>query len=140
MRDDCIAVALELPELKILWQRELADHFEVTVIYRRNAATCPRCGKVTAKEHDRREQRKKDRRLRDEGVLLVLMKRRFKCHYCGKVFTEPDEVFGSRRRSSYRFREYLGEEVFSNSVANCHRVSGRSIAIVLQPFGGRIPF
>ena len=78
MRDDCIAVALELPELKILWQRELADHFEVTVIYRRNAATCPRCGKVTAKEHDRREQRKKDRRLRDKGVLLVLMKRRFK--------------------------------------------------------------
>ena len=116
MQDDCIAVSLELPELKILWQRELEEHFEVTVIYRRNGATCPRCGKGTAKEHDRREQRKKDRRLRDKGVLLVLMKRRFKCHYCGKVFTEPDEVFGSRRRSSYRFREYLGEEALYQTV------------------------
>jgi len=69
VQDDCIAVRLGLPQLKILWQRELEGHIEVTVIYRRDKATCPRCS---------------------------------------KVFTEPDEVFGSRRRSSYRFREYLG--------------------------------
>ena len=36
MQDDCIAVALGLPQLKILWQKELEDHFEVTVIYRRS--------------------------------------------------------------------------------------------------------
>jgi len=97
-----------LPELRILWQKELDDHFEVTVIYRRDEVICPRCGMVTTKEHDRRQQRKQDRRLRDKVVFLTLMKRRFKCYYCGKVFTEPDEVFGTRRRSSYRFREYLG--------------------------------
>ncbi len=110
MPNDCIAVALGLPQLRILWQKELRDHFEITVIYRRGEATCPRCGRVTTKEHDRRQQRRQDRRLRDKVVFFTLMKRRFRCPFCGKVFTEPDEVFGPRRRSSYRFREYLGQE------------------------------
>ena len=116
MQGDCIAVVLELPELKILWQKELEDHFEVTVIYCRGEATCPRCGGVTTKEQDRRKQRKQDRGLRDKVVLLILIKRRFKCCLCGKVFTEPDEVFGLRRRSSYRFREYLGQEALHQTV------------------------
>ena len=75
MQDDCIAVALGLPQLRVLWQKELEDHFEVIVIYRRKEAVCPRCGKVTSKEHDSRLQRKKDRRLRDKVVFLTLMKR-----------------------------------------------------------------
>ena len=116
MQDDCIAVALGLPQLRIVKQKELEGHFEVTVTYRRGEATCPRCGRVTTKEHDRRQQWKQDRRLRDKVVFLTLMKRRFRCHWCGKVFTEPDEVFGSRRRSSHRFREYLGQEALHQTV------------------------
>ena len=116
MQDDCIAVALGLPQLRILKQEELEGHFEVTVIYRRKGAVCPRCGMTTTKEHDRRQQHKQDRRLRDKVVFLTLMKRRFRCPWCGKVFTEPDEVFGSRRRSSHRFREYLGQEALHQTV------------------------
>ena len=116
MREDCIAVALGLPQLRILWQKELEGHFEVTVIYRRDEAVCLRCGMVATKEHDRRQQRKQDRKLRDKVVFLTLMKRRFRCSFCGKVFIEPDEVFGSRRRSSYRFREYLGREALHQTV------------------------
>lgn len=116
MQDDCIAVALGLPQLRILEQKELEDHFEVTVIYRRGEVTCPRCGRVTTKEHDRRQQHKQDRRLRDKVVFLMLMKRRFRCLWCNKVFTEPDEVFGPRRRSSHRFREYLGQEALHQTV------------------------
>ena len=116
MQDDCIAVALELPQLKILWQKEMEIYIEVVVIYRRDKATCPQCGEVTSKVHDRRPQCKQDRRLRDKVVLLTLMKRRFRCPLCGKVFTEPDEAFGLRRRSSYRFREYLGQEALHQTV------------------------
>jgi len=116
VQDDCITVALGLPELRILWQKELEDHFEITVIYRGEEATCPRCGEVSTKEHDRRQQHKRDRRLRDKGVFLILMKRRFRCLWCGKVFTEPDEVFGPWRRSSYRFREHLGQEALHQTV------------------------
>ena len=78
MRENCIAVALELPGLDILWQREFKDHFEVTVIYQRDGAICPRCGVITTKVQDRRRQRKQDRRLRDKVVLLMLIKRRFR--------------------------------------------------------------
>jgi transposase len=92
VQGDCIVVALGLPQLKILEQRELADSFEVTVIYGRQGAACPRCGVVTAKEQDRR--------LRDKTVYLVLMKRRFRCLWCGKEFTEPDE-FSVRKRRLY---------------------------------------
>jgi len=38
VRDDCIAVELGLPQLNILRQRELEDHFEVTLIYCDNEA------------------------------------------------------------------------------------------------------
>jgi len=116
VQDDCIAVALGLPELRILKQEESKGHFEVTVIYRRGGAICPRCGQVTTKVHDRRQQNKQDRRLRDKAVYLTLIKRRFRCLWCSKVFTEPDEVFGPRRRSSYRFREYLGQEALHQTV------------------------
>jgi transposase len=105
-----------MPELRILWQEEARGRFEVRVMYRRERVTCPRCGEITSKEHDRREQRKQDRRLRDKPVYLMLLKRRFRCHGCGKVFTEPDEVFGPRRRSSSRFREYLGREALHQTV------------------------
>jgi hypothetical protein len=40
--------------------------------------------------------------------------RRFLYLFCSKVFTEQDEVFGPMRRSSYRFREYLGKEDILN--------------------------
>jgi len=116
VQDDCIVVALGLPQLKVVNQVELVDRFEVTVIYRREQVACPRCGQVTVKEHERSLQRKQDRKLRDKIVFLTLMKRRFRCHWCNKVFTEPDEVFGSRRRSSSRLRQYLGQEALHQTV------------------------
>lgn len=116
MQDNCILVELGLPQLQILGQKELENRFEVTVIYRRGDAKCPRCGQVTCKEHDRRFQLKQDRRLRDKVVLLRLLKRRFRCLWCGKVFSETDEVFGFRRRSTCRFRAYLGQEALHQTV------------------------
>lgn len=116
MQDDCIKVELGLPQLKVLEEKELETHFEVKVIYRRSEATCPRCGRITSKVHDCREQWKQDRRLRDKPVYLNLIKRRFRCLWCGKVWTEPDEVFGCRRRSSHRFREHLGQEALHQTI------------------------
>jgi transposase len=109
VQDDCIAVALGLPELLILGQVELEDHFEVTVRYRRDKVPCPRCGSVMGRKRESEFQRKKDRKMRDKIVFLTLEKKRFRCLSCGKVFTEPDEIFGSRRCSTKRLREFLTE-------------------------------
>jgi transposase len=116
VQDDCIVVALGLPQLKVTAQIELKDRFEVKVIYRQEQVSCSRCGQVTAKEHGRSLQRKQDRKLRDKTVFLTLIKRRFRCPWCNKVFTEPDEVFGLRRRSSQRLRQYLGQEGLHQTV------------------------
>lgn len=116
MQDDCISVALGLPELMILEQRELKTYFEITVRYRCDAAECPRCGHSSNKVHDQKKQSKQDRRLRDKPVFLNLIKRRFRCLWCGKVWSEPDPVFGTRRRSSQRFRDYLGQEALHQTV------------------------
>lgn len=77
MQDDCIAVAMGLPELLILGQVELEDHLEVTVRYRRDKVPCPRCGSMMVKKHESEFQRKKDRKLRDKTVVLTLEKRLF---------------------------------------------------------------
>jgi len=90
---------------------------------------------TATKEHDRRLQHKQDRRtLRDKVIFLTLMKRRFRCLWCGKVFTEPDEVFGSRRRSSYRFREYLGQEALHQTVRRTVQVCLPQAKVVVDKF------
>ena len=134
MQDDCIVVALGLPELMILGQIELESHFEVTVRYRRDKIACPRCRSMIVRKHESTFQRKKDRKLRDKVVILTLEKRRFKCLSCGKVFTEPDEIFGSRRRSSKRLREYLGEKARHQTVCQISKEEGVSESLVRRCF------
>jgi transposase len=41
--------------------------------------------------------------------------------WCCKVFSEPDEVFGTRRRSSRRFREHLGQEGLNQTIRGVAR-------------------
>lgn len=116
MQDDCISVRLGLPELKVLEQKELNNRFEIKVVYRRSEAECPRCGKMAVKIQDSRLQTKQDRAVRDKPVYLTLVKRRFRCIWCQKVFTEPDDVFGQRRRSTRRLRDFLGVEGLHQTV------------------------
>jgi hypothetical protein len=52
VQDDCIAVALRLPELLSLGQVEPEGHFDVTVRYRRDKVPCSRCGSVMVRKHE----------------------------------------------------------------------------------------
>lgn len=124
MQDDCITIGLGLPELQVVRVEEGEQEITVEVLYRAVSASCPRCGRKTPKVHSVRSQHKRDRRLRDKRVCLVLHKRRFRCLGCGKVFSEPDPVFGPRRRSSQRFREHLGQEAVHHTVRHVARKEG----------------
>ena len=84
--------------------------------------------------HSTKAQWKRDRRLRDKPVFLVLRKRRFRCLDCGKVFTEPDPVFGVRRRTSQRFRSYLGQEAIHQTVRHVARKEGVGEGLVRRCF------
>jgi len=116
VQDNCITIALGLPEVRVIREKETEQEIEVEVEYRARSALCPRCGQSTAKVHSTNRQSKRDRRLWDKPVFLILRKRRFCCLSCGKVFTEPDSVFGARRRSSQRFRQHLGQEALHQPI------------------------
>ena len=124
MRDDCITIALGLPEVWVVREEETEEQVTVEIEYRAEDASCPRCGRRTPKVHSTRCQRKRDRRLWDKPVYLVLRKRRFRCVGCRKVFTEPDPVCGARRRSSRRFRGHLGEEALHQTIRHIARKEG----------------
>jgi len=94
-----------LPELNILthgqsnkfrynYQCEKVSDFEV----------CPKCAAKSYSVHDRRWVNVKDQPVRGQGVKLQILKRRFRCPSCKKVFTEP--VSGVRKgfRTTERFR------------------------------------
>ena len=124
MRDDCITIALGLPEVRVVREEETEEGITVEIEYRAETAPCPRCGRRTPKVHSTGCQRKRDRRLWDKPVYLVLRKRRFRCVRCRKVFTEPDPVCEARRRSSRRFRGQLGEEALHQTVRHVARKEG----------------
>ncbi|MFH1560189.1 MAG: ISL3 family transposase, partial [Chloroflexota bacterium] len=65
MRDDCITIALGLPEVGVVREEETETEITVEIRYRAEGAPCPRCGQWTPKVHSVRSQRKRDRRLWD---------------------------------------------------------------------------
>jgi len=124
VRDDSITVLLGLPELRVKDEEETDCGIRVQVEYRVSEAMCPGCGEMTARVHSRRLQVKRDLRLWQKPVYLVLRKRRFRCRSCGRVFSEPDPVCGKRRRTSERFRSYLGREAIGQTVRQVAKREG----------------
>lgn len=120
---------LGLPQLRVLWLRDSGDSLEIVVIYRREVVPCPRCQQSASREHDRKAQRKYHQ-AGNKKMTLVLMKRRFRCLYCGKVFTEPDEIFGARRRCSRHFREFLRQQASGHSTKSVAKEIGVSESLV----------
>ena len=130
MPDDCITIALGLPELRVIQEEETEQEIRVEVEYRAKSASCPRCGQNTPKVHSSSLQYKRDWRLWDKSVFLVIRKRRYRCLNCEKVFTEPDPVCGTRRRTSRRFRCYLGQKAIQQPVRHVAKEEGVGEALV----------
>jgi transposase len=94
-----------LPELKILthWQSaKLRTHYKC--FKESNFEVCPRCATTSCSVHDKRWVKVKDQPIRGSRIELQILKRRFRCHDCKKVFTEP--VSGIRKgfKTTERFR------------------------------------
>jgi len=116
-----------LPEVRVLGQVEFPDGgIRVRVIHRAEVRGCPECGHGARKVHDRREQAEADVSLGGRRVVLVLVKRRFRCPFCKNVFTEPDEVCGWRRKLTKRFREELYQEARHSTVRHVAESNGVS--------------
>jgi transposase len=125
-----------LPELKILthgqsnkfrynYQCSKESEFEI----------CPRCAVKSYSVHDRRWVNVKDQPVRGMGVKLQILKRRFRCPTCKKVFTEP--ISGVRKgfKTTERFRR--GVKWACDNFKNLTRVqkaNGCSAGLVYKIF------
>ena len=66
VQDDCITIALRLPEVQVVREEETEEEMTVEVSYRVQSAPCPLRGQKTPKVHSTRRQGKRDRRLWDK--------------------------------------------------------------------------
>jgi transposase len=117
--EQSMLVPLGLLGVQILSQRLSTEgSLEVTIISTADRASCPRCGRVSPKQHDRRLRRKRDVPLAGRQATLLLVKRRFWCLTCRRSFTEADSICGWRRRTTLRLREAIGAQACSRPVAH----------------------
>lgn len=130
MQDDRISIELRLPGVIVLEVKEGEHWIEVLAQYRNEEADCPRCGRPTWQVHQWHLQRKRDARLWKKPVWLALLKRRFRCRNCHKVFTEPDPNCGARRRTTARLRETVAGWASEATVRAVARAEGVSEGLV----------
>jgi transposase len=113
-----IMVPLGLEGLRVLSQLVGPEgELEVTVMSTQTRAPCPRCGRVSAQQHDVRSRRKRDLAVGGWRVVLVLRKRRFRCRTCRRSFTEADRACGWRRRTTARLREQIGQQALGRPLS-----------------------
>ena len=126
MQADVITIRLRLPEVVVLGVKETGRWIEVAAQHGEEEADCPRCGRSTWQVHQWHLQRKRDAKLWGKEVWLAVLKRRFRCRRCRKVFMEPDPACGWGRRTTRRLRETVArraEETTVRAVAREEEVS-----------------
>lgn len=98
---------LGLPEFIITPMTET----EETIFFRAEKASrieiCPHCATPSDKIHDRRKQPIRDLPIRGKSVILVLIKRRFRCICCSRVFAETYSSIERYQRMTSRLMESI---------------------------------
>jgi transposase len=94
-----------LPELNLLthWQSDkFRTHYKCAK--ESDFEVCPRCAVKSYSVHDRRWVNVQDQPIRGSGVYLRILKRRFRCPSCKKVFTEPIPGVRKGFKTTERYR------------------------------------
>lgn len=125
-----------LPELKLInfWNpARYRNNYRVKKVS--DFEVCPRCAVVCRSVHDRRWVTVKDQPVRGSGIKLHILKRRFRCSNCRKVFTEPVQGVRKGHKTTERFRR--GVRWACENFADLKRVSrafGCSSGLVYKIF------
>jgi transposase len=124
-----ITINLGLPGLVVMGMEEGERLIEVVARYSQREASCPRCGRPTWQVHQWHRQLKRDAKVWDKEVWLLLWKRRFRCRACGKD-TWPDPACGARRRTTKRLRRVVARRAQEATVRAVARMEGVSEGLV----------
>jgi transposase len=117
---------LGLPEFKVIPMIETDDCFYIRIEKNSAVETCPSCNCKSSKVHDRRKQPIKDLPIRGTSIVLVLIKRRFRCPCCDKVFGETYETIDRYQRMTKRFITHITKEAIHYTFKAAARNNGVS--------------
>ena len=101
---------LGLPEFNAVPMIETNSSIFLRIEKNSMAELCPCCGATSRKIHDRRKQPLKDLPLRNKQLILVLIKRRFRCPNCNKVFIESYQSISRYQRMTIRLIEHITKD------------------------------
>ena len=92
-----------------------------------SGSPCLRCGSVATVKSGRCTSIVRDQPVRETAVWLKIHKHRMYCKDCKKVFVEPVEGIWPRRKTTQRFRKFIGQSCGRMSdmstVSRCYKVS-----------------
>ncbi|MEL6556258.1 MAG: transposase family protein [Cyanobacteria bacterium J06621_11] len=98
---------------------DLGDALILSVERHEESATCPRCDTLSTHLHQNHSIRVRDLPISHyRKTWLDVNRRQFKCHECGKPFSEALEFLGTRRTYTNRYAESVVKQVMHSSTKN----------------------
>jgi transposase len=128
MLEASLARAVLPRDLKLINVRAFKNgHMWEVEKVRQEFEVCPKCATPSNARAGRCTAIVRDEPLRQNGLWLKIHKHRYSCKVCRKPFTEPVSIVWPGRRTTQRFRKFIGELceniVDLNRVRSIHRVS-----------------
>lgn len=97
---------------------DLGDKVILEVEASTEKATCPRCGHKSSHLHQNHWYLVRDLNISQRQAFLKVNRRQFKCHSCGKPFSEELDFVGRRRKHTDRFAQEIVQQVIHSDTHN----------------------
>jgi transposase len=126
--------SLNLPEFEVtqLAVEEEAIHLRCRPVHA--VGICPECGAASGQVHEQRERVVRDVAMNGKAVYLHLVRRRFRCPGCEKVFTERVASIDRWRRYTRRYEQALYEQCRQRARKHVAHQHGLGEATMLSIF------
>lgn len=110
---------LGLPGVDVESYEDSGDELILSVERHEASAHCPRCDTISTQLHQNHGTLVRDLPISHyRKTWLKVNRRQFKCHECGKPFSESLEFLGGRRKYTDRYAETVVKQVMHSSSKN----------------------
>ncbi len=105
--------------LKLIAMRRFKHGYIWEVAKIQSGSACLRCGSINTIKSGRATATVRDQPLREQSVWLKIHKHRYYCKDCKKVFVEPVDGIWPRRKTTQRFRNFIGRSCARMNDMSC---------------------
>jgi transposase len=116
-----ICLPLGLPEFLVLKQQVQKDVIYLEVEAKEPPIHCVCCGFSNLKRHDQRIRKVRDLDILDKTLYLFIHVKRWRCHDCLEVFSEPLCSVPAGKHQTYRFRKKVFEMCVGTTISYVSR-------------------